>query len=72
VNFRRAFFRAGRYNPMLKSNPSNQSASTPATANSNAGVRLRRAIGDQIIMNVAYCDDLIPEGHQARVLWTVV
>src|SRR5450432_2088010 len=35
-------------------------------------VRLRRPERAQILMRVECDDDLIPQGHQARVIWSVV
>lgn len=35
-------------------------------------VRLRRAVRDQLLMQVGCCDELIPQSHQARVIWAVV
>jgi transposase len=44
-----------------------------AAVGSQAGdVRLRRAERNQILMQMACCDDLIPLKHQARVIWSVV
>jgi transposase len=38
----------------------------------HADVRLRRPERAQILMRVECDDDLIPQGHQARVIWSVV
>jgi transposase len=57
---------------MAKNNSSNHSTSTSATKISADEVRLRRAVRDQILMRMACLDDLIPQGHQARVIWSVV
>jgi transposase len=49
------------------------SKAVAAAVGSQAGdVRLRRAERNQILMQMACCDDLIPLKHQARVIWSVV
>jgi transposase len=57
---------------MAKNNSATGSTSTNAAANLVGSVRLRRAVRDQMLMHMACNDELIPKGHQARVIWAVV
>jgi transposase len=41
-------------------------------SNPMGDVRLRRVERDQILMQMSCCDELISQGHQARVIWSVV
>jgi transposase len=41
-------------------------------SNSPADVRLRRPERAQVIWQAGCCDELIPQSHQARVIWAVV
>jgi transposase len=47
-------------------------AARGSIARPNDDVRLRRAERKQIQMQVSCCDELIPQSHQARVIWDVV
>jgi len=47
-------------------------ACSDSNGHSNDNVRLRRAERQQVLMQFASCDELIPPGHQARVIWDVV
>ena len=44
-------------------------ATTPAPAPAPSNVRLRRPERDQVVWAAAALDDLLPQGHQARVIW---
>lgn len=58
---------------MAKNNSTAVSDAINQTVNQPMGdVRLRQAERDQILMQVMCPNDLIPQGHQARVIWEVV
>ena len=69
VNFSRDFHLASRYNAAMPNDDTAAAATTPTTT---SNVRLRRPDRDQVVWAAAAVDELVPQGHQARVIWAVV